>query len=444
MKLWQSKSTQTEAIIEHFTIGRDQELDIFLAKYDIQGSLAHIYMLHQVGLLEKEAYIALAAALKRLYPKAVAGQISIESGIEDIHSQIEFLLTKELGEAGKKIHTGRSRNDQVLVDLRLFFREEIREITSLTEDLFDVLLNLANQYRSYLMPGYTHLQVGMVSSFGLWFSAFAESLVDDLNMLLAAYNTINQNPLGSAAGYGSSFPLDRKLTTDLLGFRDLCYNSIHAQLGRGKSELSLAFGMASIAHTLGKMAMDICLFSNQNYSFLELPQEMTTGSSIMPHKKNPDVFELIRGRCNQVLTLPQQIISMTNNLPSGYHRDFQLLKEVVFPGLEPLKTSLQLTAYALPKIKVRDHLLDDPKYLYVYTVDALNEKVMKGMPFRDAYREIAEQIQENAFEKPGALSYTHEGSIGNLCLEDIQRKKDLVVEAFEFDKAFQKIEALLK
>ena len=442
-KLWQTSPALLKRI-ESFTVGQDRELDLYLAKYDIQGSLAHIKMLTAVGLLDKNESDQLASALADLYREVLAGKFTIAPGIEDVHSQVELILTRQLGSIGKKIHTGRSRNDQVLVDLRLFFREEIRSISEIVGENFSLLIELARQYEHILMPGYTHLQVGMVSSVGLWLSAFAESLTDDLKLLRGVHDINNQNPLGSAAGYGSSFPLKRRITTELLGFADLNYNSIHAQLGRGKTELYLAFGLAALAHTLGKLAMDICLFSNQNYAFLQLPDEITTGSSIMPHKKNPDVFELIRGRCNQIMTLPQQVISATSNLPSGYHRDFQLLKEIIFPALETIKECFQITSFALPRIKFKEGLLDNPDYRYVFSVEAVNEKVQQGLPFREAYLQVAEAIKEGTFTAPEKFTYTHEGSIGNLCLDEIAEKHRNIQESFGFAEIEAKIEALLQ
>ncbi len=442
MKLWQTNPSLLDSI-EAFTVGRDRELDLWLAPFDVLGSLAHIAMLKEVGLLKVEEFEELRTALLDLYQDAAKGDFTIEPGIEDVHSQVELLLTRKLGDIGKKIHTGRSRNDQVLVDLRLFFRSEIQKISMEVQDTFNALIQLSEKYKDYLIPGYTHLQVGMVSSVGLWLSAYAESFTDDLLLLQSVYQINNQNPLGSAAGYGSSFPLNRKITTELLGFRDLNYNSIHAQLGRGKTELYLAFGLAGIAHTLGKMAMDICLFSNQNYAFLKLPEEITTGSSIMPHKKNPDVFELIRGRCNQLMTLPQQITSATNNLPSGYHRDFQLLKEIVFPALETIKQCLGITTFALPKIEFEKDVLKDPTYQYVFSVEAVNAKVKEGIPFRDAYLEVAHSINNGSFTVPEKLDYTHEGSVGNLCLEEIVQKKNVVLQGFGFEAIHVKEKALL-
>jgi len=443
MKLWQ-KDINVNQRIENFTVGRDRELDLLLATYDIQGSLAHIAMLTQIGLLAEDEYKQLAQALKKLHREAEKGQFKIEEGVEDVHSQVEFLLTEALGDMGKKIHSGRSRNDQVLVDLRLFFRAEIKSIAHLTKALFNQLLLLSEGHKNVLMPGYTHLQVAMVSSFGLWFGAYAESLVEDLRLLESTYRSINQNPLGSAAGYGSSFPLNRKMTTDLLGFDDLSYNVVHAQMGRGKSELFLSFALASLGNTLGKLALDVCLFVNQNFGFISFPEELTTGSSIMPHKKNPDVFELIRGRCNQLQSLPGQISQMTGNLPSGYHRDFQLLKEVIFPGIEQLKDCLEIATFALSQVKVKTDILNDPKYEYLYSVEEVNKEVLNGLPFRDAYRKIGASIEQGTFQTDRKIEHTHEGSIGNLNHEEIRNKMQVVWDNFRFEVTAERIGALLK
>lgn len=442
MKLWQ-KSYTVDQQIEAFTIGQDRELDRYLAPYDILGSLAHIRMLEKIGLLSAQELEQLSAKLKQLYQKAVDGSLAIEEGVEDIHSQVELLLTRELGEAGKKIHAGRSRNDQVLVDLRLYFRAEMKDIVELTERLFTTLIQLAERRRHILLPGYTHFQAAMPSSFGLWFSAYAESLVDDLRLLQAVYHTINQNPLGSAAGYGASFPLDRSLTTRLLGFEDLNYNVVHAQMGRGKTELFLSYALAALAHTLGKLAADVVLYVSQNFAFLSFPDELTTGSSIMPHKKNPDVFELIRARCNQLQSLPVQVSQLTASLPSGYHRDFQLLKESVFPAIQHLKDCLGILAYALPQAEANPLILEDERYQYLFSVEVVNELVLRGVPFREAYQQVGRQIEEGQFEPPGELRHTHEGSLGNLCLEEIERKMEKVLEGFPFEKVEEAVKALL-
>jgi len=442
MKLWQ-KSYTVDQQIEAFTVGQDRELDRYLAPYDILGSLAHIRMLEKIGLLTSEEQERLSAALRQLYRQAANGELAIEEGVEDIHSQVELLLTRELGDAGRKIHAGRSRNDQVLVDLRLYFRAELQEVVELTERLFTTLVQLAEQYRHVLLPGYTHFQAAMPSSFGLWFSAYAESLVDDLRLLQSVYRNINQNPLGSAAGYGTSFPLDRTLTTRLLGFENLSYNVVHAQMGRGKTELFLSYGLAAIAHTLGKMAADVVLYVSQNFAFMSFPDELTTGSSIMPHKKNPDVFELVRARCNSLQALPAQVSQLTSSLPSGYHRDFQLLKEAVFPAIRHLKDCLSILAYALPQARVNPSILEDERYQYLFSVEVVNELVLQGVPFREAYRQVGQQIEEGQFEPPRELRHTHEGSLGNLCLEEIERKMEGVMEGFPFGEVEAAVGLLL-
>lgn len=442
MKLWQ-KNYQVDQEIERFTVGQDRELDVDLAPYDIQGSLAHIKMLCKIGLLESEELARLEKALKKLYGIVEAGDFTIEDGIEDVHSQVEHWLTQELGEVGKKIHSGRSRNDQVLVDLKLYLRTEIRLLISSIQELFETLLQLSEQHKDQLMPGYTHLQVAMVSSFGLWFGAYAESLVDDLQQWQSTFKIINQNPLGSAAGYGSSFPLDRKMTTDLLGFNDLNYNVVHAQMGRGKSELFMAFSLAGTAHTLGKMAMDICLFINQNFNFIAFPDELTTGSSIMPHKKNPDVFEIIRGRCNQLISLPAQVSMLTTNLPSGYHREFQLLKEVIFPAIHSLKDCLGMATYALQQIQIKEDILAEDKYRYLYSVEEVNKEVLSGTPFRDAYKIVGQQIADGSFDPEREVAHTHEGSLGNLCSAEIQAKWARVWSGFNFEQMDEKLANLL-
>lgn len=443
MKLWQKDYT-VHTDIEAFTVGQDRALDLYLAKYDVLGSLAHTRMLESIGLLEAAELTQIKAALQRIYAQAEVGAFEIENGVEDVHSQVELMLTRELGDVGKKIHAGRSRNDQVLVDLRLFFRAEIETITQLTEALFAQLMDLAETHKNTLLPGYTHLQVAMVSSFGLWFSAYAEALVDDLQLLQSVYKIVNQNPLGSAAGYGSSFPLNRRMTTDLLGFEDLSYNVVNAQMGRGKSELFLAFAMAGLGSTLGKMAMDVTLYMNQNFGFISFPDELTTGSSIMPHKKNPDVFELIRARCNQLQTLPGQVSQLTGALPSGYHRDFQLLKEQVFPAIISLKECLSMATFALGQIRVQQNILDDDKYKYLFSVEEVNKLVLQGIPFRDAYKQVGQSIDTGTFEPEREVAHTHEGSIGNLCLPEIRAKLQRVLDGFEFAKVNEKCIALLK
>ena len=442
MKLWQ-KSYTVDQQIEAFTVGQDRELDRYLAPYDILGSLAHIHMLEKIGLLTTEEQEQLSTALRKLYRQAADGKLTIEEGIEDIHSQVELLLTRELGDAGKKIHAGRSRNDQVLVDLRLYFRAELQGIAELTERLFTTLMQLAERHRHALLPGYTHFQAAMPSSFGLWFSAYAESLVDDLRLLQSVYHNINQNPLGSAAGYGTSFPLDRRLTTRLLGFEDLNYNVVHAQMGRGKTELFLSYALAALAHTLGKMAADVVLYVSQNFTFLSFPDELTTGSSIMPHKKNPDVFELIRARCNYLQSLPVQVSQLTTSLPSGYHRDFQLLKESVFPAIQHLKDCLGILTYALPQAEVNLRILEDERYQFLFSVEVVNELVLQGVPFREAYQQVGRQIEEGQFEPPQELRHSHEGSLGNLCLEEIERKMEQVMEGFPFGKVEKAVGGLV-
>ena len=443
-KLWQ-KSYDLNQDIEQFTVGDDRKMDLYLAPYDVLGSLAHIKMLTRVGLLEENERQALAKNLSQIYQRAVEGDFKIEEGMEDVHSQVEMLLTQELGDMGKKIHSGRSRNDQVLVDLRLFFRAEIETLSQSTLELFETLQTLSEEHKDVLMPGYTHLQVAMVSSFGLWFGAYAESLIDDMQQLLATYKIMNHNPLGSAAGYGSSFPLDRKLTTELLGFEDLNYNVVHAQMGRGKTELFLAFSLAAIGHTLNKLAMDIVLFMNQNFGFIKFPDELTTGSSIMPHKKNPDVFELIRAKCNQLIALPAQVSMLTTNLPSGYHRDFQLLKESLFPALQLANESLAMATFALQNIQVNKVVLDShPMYKYLFSVEVVNQEVLTGTPFRDAYQKIGQDIDSGNFDPAREVNHTHEGSIGNLCTAEIKAKMERVVSAFPFTEVEEKINALLE
>ncbi len=443
MKLWDKGSTLNETI-EKFTVGKDRELDLYLAPYDILGSLAHVIMLESVGLIGEKELPALKAALKALYQKAIAGDFAIDEDVEDVHSQVEFLLTRELGDLGKKIHSGRSRNDQVLLDLKLFTRDAIQDIVSGTGQLIDMLLKKSGQYKEILMPGYTHLQVAMPSSFGLWFGAYAESLADDLELLLSAYKIANQNPLGSAAGYGSSFPLNRQMTTELLGFSNMNYNVVYAQMGRGKVEKIVAFALANIGSTLSKLAFDVCLFTSQNFNFVTLPEAFTTGSSIMPHKKNPDVFELIRGKCNKIQGVPQQINAVINNLPSGYFRDLQVVKEVFLPVFSELLQCLDVTRLALEKIEVNPRILEDPKYDYLFSVEEVNKRVLEGIPFREAYRQVAEKIEQGAFRPHKEVHHTHAGSIGNLCLEEIARKKEEVIANFHFDKTEQAVNNLLE
>lgn len=421
MKLWE-KGVNTAKAVEQFTVGKDRELDHRLAKYDIHGSLAHAQMLHNIGILSGEEMANIEAVLKDLLKQVDSEQLEIEEDFEDIHSKVEYELTKRLGETGKKIHTARSRNDQVMTDIHLYLKDEVVGIKQRIRELFDRLLQLSNQYSHVIMPGYTHLQIAMPSSFGLWFAAYAEALIDDVLMLNAVYHVVDQNPLGSAAGYGSSFPISRQMTTGMLGFKDLKYNSMASQLCRGKSEMLMAMGMASAANTLNKFAMDVCLFMSQNFAFITFPDELTTGSSIMPHKKNPDVFELVRARCNHLQSLPNQIMLITSNLTSGYHRDFQLLKEVLMPALDSLKECLEITAYMLVHIKVNTEAASDEKYDYMYSVEAVNAFVQKGMSFREAYRKVADQIANGTYKPPKKLKHSHEGSIGNLCNEAIRQK----------------------
>ena len=443
MKLWE-KDFLVQPQIDAFTVGKDREMDLLLAKYDVLGSLAHIQMLESIQLISKNELEVLSASLKNIYQDIEKGFFKMDDDVEDVHSQIELLLTKSLGDIGKKIHSGRSRNDQVLVDLRLFFRAELQEIVRLMELVFHGFQEQSEQHKDVLMPGYTHFQVAMVSSFGLWFGAYAESLTEDLSLLESVFNIVNHNPLGSAAGYGSSFPLNRKMTTELLGFEDLSYNVIHAQMGRGKSELFIAFALASLATTLGKFSMDVVLYSSQNYHFLTLPKEYTTGSSIMPHKKNPDVFELLRGKCNLLQALPGQVSMLINNLPAGYHRDFQLLKEVIFPAIHNMKECLEMIAFVLPQLKIHDNLLDDPKYAYLFTVEKVNELVLEGVPFRDAYKQVGEMVEKNEFVPGNKISHVHEGSIGQLCNKEIFQKWKMIKDRFPFGKIEEKYSVLTR
>lgn len=418
MKLWE-KGIPTDKQIEHFTVGNDRELDLVLAKYDALGSIAHAKMLGSIGLLTNEETNSLVEALEQIITDVAAGQFEIEDSFEDVHSKIEYLLTEKLGDAGKKIHTARSRNDQVLVDVNLYLKDVVTDFKTQVKGLFDLLMDLAKQHQNVLLPGYTHLQIAMPSSFGMWFSAYAETLIDDISMLNAALAIVDQNPLGSAAGYGSSFPINRSFTTAELGFKTLKFNSVAAQMSRGKSEKSVAFAMSSVAATLAKFSMDVCLYMSQNFDFIGLPAHLTTGSSIMPHKKNPDVFELIRGKCNKIQALPYEITLITNNLPSGYHRDLQLLKEGLFPAIQILKACLDIALFSIKDIQVKEHILNDKKYDYLFTVDTLNEMVVAGMPFRDAYKAVAEQLENDSYQSPQATQHTHEGSINNLCLDEI-------------------------
>ena len=431
-KLWE-KNVQVDHEVDIFTVGKDREMDLYLAKYDVLGSMAHITMLESIGLLTKEELNVLLAELRNIYAVADRGEFIIEEGIEDVHSQVELMLTRRLGDMGKKIHSGRSRNDQVLLDLKLFTRSQIQELVELVSGLFDVLISQSNRYKDVLLPGYTHLQVAMPSSFGLWFGAYAESLVDDLQLMQAAYRICNRNPLGSAAGYGSSFPLNRQMTTDLLGFDSLDYNVVYAQMGRGKMERTVAFAMG-IAATLSKLAFDACMFNSQNFGFIKLPDQFTTGSSIMPHKKNPDVFELTRAKCNKLQGLPQQIILISNNLPSGYFRDLQIIKEVFLPAFDELKDCLRMVTHMMREVKVNEHILDDDKYSLLFSVEEVNRRVLAGMPFRDAYKQVGLDIEAGKFIPSKSVNHTHEGSIGNLCNESITAMMRSVIGSFSFER----------
>ncbi|MDM1043738.1 argininosuccinate lyase [Myroides sp. 1354] len=442
MKLWQKNTTVNQAV-DTFTVGQDRALDLNLAPFDVLGSLAHTQMLEEIGLLTQEELALIQKELKVIYQEIIQGNFEIEEEVEDIHSQIELLLTRRIGEAGKKIHAGRSRNDQVLVDLKLYFRYEIEEIVEQVKSVFETFQRLSNQHKEVLMPGYTHLQIAMPSSFGLWFGAYAESLVDDLEMMLAAWKVVNKNPLGSAAGYGSSFPLDRQMTTDLLGFQSMNYNVVYAQMGRGKSERILAQGLSAIAATLAKWAMDCCLYMGQNYNFIGFPTHLTTGSSIMPHKKNPDVLELIRSRCNKIQALPNEIALMTTNLPAGYHRDLQLLKENLFPAFTSLKECLEMTQLMLDNIQVNTSILTDAKYDYLFSVEVVNQLVLQGTPFREAYKSIGLAIEEGGYQPSKEVNHTHQGSIGNLMNEEIKEAFEVVYQTFEFDQIKNKLVRLV-
>ena len=435
-KLWE-KNFEVNKEIERFTVGRDRELDLYLAKYDVLGSMAHITMLESIGLLEKDELTQLLAELKNIYAIADKGEFVIEDGVEDVHSQVELMLTQKLGDMGKKIHSGRSRNDQVLVDLKLFTRHELKEIVDAVKILFDELIQKSNQYKDVLMPGYTHLQVAMPSSFGLWFGAYAEGLADDMLFLQAAYRMTNRNPLGSAAGYGSSFPLNRTMTTELLGFDSMDYNVVYAQMGRGKMERNVAFAMATVAGTLAKMAFDACMFNCQNFGFVKLPKECTTGSSIMPHKKNPDVFELTRAKCNKIQGLPTQITLICNNLPSGYFRDLQIIKEVFLPAFDELNDCLTMVTHMMREIKVNEHILDDDKYALVFSVEEVNKRVLNGVPFRDAYKQVGLEIEAGQFVPQKQVNHTHEGSIGNLSNDKIAALMKEIMNTFQFEKVNQ-------
>lgn len=443
MKLWDKGYSVDDKIVD-FTVGLDREMDIYLAPYDILGTMAHITMLESVGLLGSDELPLLLSELKELHAKAIAGDFVIEEGIEDVHSQVELMLTRKLGDIGKKVHTGRSRNDQVLLDLKLFSRAQIEDIVGRMRRLFDVLQAKSEKYKDILIPGYTHLQVAMPSSFGLWFGAYAESLADDMLMMEAAWNVANQNPLGAAAGYGSSAPLNRTMTTQLLGFADLNYNVVYAQMGRGKTERIVAFAIASLAETIGRLAFDGCMYTSQNFGFIHLPKAMTTGSSIMPHKKNPDVFELIRAHCNKLQGMSNTIRMITGNLPSGYFRDMQIVKEVFIPAFQEIKDCIDITAYAIENMEVVDHLMEDPKYKLAFSVEEVNRLAAEGMPFRDAYKTVGMAIERGEFEFNGTLNHTHEGSIGNLCNDKVKEKMCRIMERFGFDKVQSAIDTLLK
>lgn len=442
-KLWE-KNVQVDHEVDVFTVGKDREMDIYLAKYDVLGSMAHITMLESIALLTKEELAALLAELRTIYAVADSGQFIIEEGIEDVHSQVELMLTRRLGDMGKKIHSGRSRNDQVLLDLKLFTRAQIQELVQLSSSLFEVLIEQSNRYKDILLPGYTHLQVAMPSSFGLWFGAYAEGLADDLQLMQAAYKICNRNPLGSAAGYGSSFPLNRQMTTDLLGFDSLDYNVVYAQMGRGKMERTVAFAMAGIAATLSKLAFDACLFNSQNFGFIKLPDQFTTGSSIMPHKKNPDVFELTRAKCNKLQGLPQQITLICNNLPSGYFRDLQIIKEVFLPSFDELKDCLRMVTHMMREVKVNEHILEDDKYALLFSVEEVNRLVVAGVPFRDAYKQVGLQIEAGRFTPNKEIHHTHEGSIGNLCNDEISILMQNIVDGFSFPQVNEAEKKLIK
>lgn len=442
MKLWQKDKGSLKSV-ETFTVGKDRELDMHLAPFDVLGSLAHIRMLESIGLLTSDELKKLSDELKLIYKRIEAGDFKIEEGVEDIHSQVEFELTKKLGDAGKKIHSGRSRNDQVLVDIKLYLRDEIELVVKSVNSLFGLLQTQSEKYKQHLLPGYTHFQLAMPSSFGLWFGAYAESLVDDVVTLEAAYRVVNKNPLGSAAGYGSSFPLNRKLTSELLGFDNLNYNVVYAQMGRGKTERIVANALANVAATLGKLSSDACLFLNQQFGFISFPDELTTGSSIMPHKKNPDVFELIRARCNQIMALPNDIALATANLPSGYHRDLQLLKEMLFPSIQHLKDCLAMMQLMLKNIQVKENILADDQYKFLFSVEEVNKLVLGGMPFREAYQKVGRDIEQGNYSPSRTVNHTHEGSIGNLCTAEIAMMMQEALSRFRFEQVHEAVRKLL-
>lgn len=441
-KLWE-KSVHVTEEIDRFTVGHDRELDLYLAKYDVLGSMAHVTMLHSIGLIADEELPVLLRELRAIYQVAESGDFVIEDGIEDVHSQVELMLTRKLGDMGKKIHSGRSRNDQVLVDLKLFTRDKIREVAEAVRDLFAELQQQSERYKNVLMPGYTHLQVAMPSSFGLWFGAYAESLADDMLLLEAAYRMTNRNPLGSAAGYGSSFPLNRTMTTELLGFDSMDYNVVYAQMGRGKNERNVAFALAGIAGTVAKLAFDACMFNSQNFGFVRLPDECTTGSSIMPHKKNPDVFELIRARCNKLQALPTQVVMIMNNLPCGYFRDLQEIKEVFLPAFDQLLSCLRMATYIVARMRVNEHILDDARYDLMFSVEEVNRLASEGMPFRDAYKKVGLDIEAHQFTPNKEIHHTHEGSLGNLCNDRIAALMQATYARFGFERVSEAEKKLL-
>ncbi|MDR0799891.1 MAG: argininosuccinate lyase [Dysgonamonadaceae bacterium] len=441
MKLWE-KNGRIDRQVEQFTIGKDREIDLYLAKSDVLGSMAHCIMLESIGLLTSNELQQILTELRTIYQSIVAGQFIIEEGVEDVHSQVELLLTRSLGDTGKKIHSGRSRNDQVLLDIKLFTREAIQDLTGKISSLIDLLISQSNRYQHVLLPGYTHLQIAMPSSFGLWFGAYAESLTDDLQLLLAAYKITNRNPLGSAAGYGSSFPLNRQMTTDLLGFDSMNYNVVYAQMGRGKIEKTVGFALAGVAATLSKLAFDACLYSSRNFGFIRLPDEFTTGSSIMPHKKNPDVFELTRAKCNLIQSIPQQITLIINNLPSGYFRDLQITKEIFLPAFGELSACIEMVSLMMQSVQINEHILSDEKYDWIFSVEKVNELVLQGVPFRDAYKQVGLEIEAGRFTPDKTLHHTHEGSIGNLCNDQIAALKDSIVREFHFEKVDQALKKL--
>ncbi len=443
MKLWQKDKASLQEV-ENFTVGKDREMDMYLAAFDVLGSLAHIEMLESIGLLTKDELSQLQKELKNIYQQIQKGEFKLQDDVEDIHSQVELLLTQKLGDTGKKIHSARSRNDQVLVDVKLFLRHELEELVNTIQPFFELLQLQSEKYKGHLLPGYTHLQLAMPSSFGLWFGAYAESLVDDVITLKAAYDVVNKNPLGSAAGYGSSFPINRTLTTKLLGFDDLNYNVVYAQMGRGKAERIVAHSLANVADTLAKLSMDACLYLNQNFGFISFPAELTTGSSIMPHKKNPDVFELIRSHCNRIKALPNEIMLMTTNLPSGYHRDLQLLKEHLFPAFKTLKDCIKMAGLMLPNIEIKENILADEKYKHLFSVEEVNKLVNGGMPFRDAYKKVGMDIEAENFKYDTAINHTHEGSIGNLCTDEIKKQMEKVVVSFPFVSVHIAVEKLIQ